>query len=421
MKKIVWQLLAITAIAAVFVVMIVYQPFLFSAGIEPDQSDRPQDTTSTSSSQAEEEPQVPPPEPIMVRMVMAGDDLIHDTLYLQAQRRAGGTGYDFAPVYEDLLELTEGSDLVFINQETPIASQYPPSTYPLFNSPPELGEELVRSGFNVINIANNHMLDKGADGLAATMDFWDSQPVSWTGAYRSREDMDKVTVVDANGIKVAFIGVTQYTNGLTLPQDSELCYILSEDYEEIERQIALARTQADVVAVSVHWGVENTHALTDHQRDLAAKMAEWGADIIIGHHSHTIQPVEYIGDTLVIYSLGNLVSAMARPINMIGQVVSLELTKDPTSGEVTIGQVICDPVITHYGFGMSEVKIYRLEQYGSELAAQHGCNAFEYGPFSIDFIKETIKSVIDEQFLSEDVRRILSDQISSSAVSEPAL
>lgn len=110
-------------------------------------------------------------EPVKISMLSVGDNLIHDGIYEQAKKRSKNGGYDFSYAYKNIASTVEKADLATINQETIIAKSYEPSGYPLFNSPQEVGEEVKKIGFDVVNLANNHMLDKGAKGLSEAIDF----------------------------------------------------------------------------------------------------------------------------------------------------------------------------------------------------------------------------------------------------------
>lgn len=187
---------------------------------------------------------------------------------------------------------------------------YELSYYPMFNSPQDVGYDLQELGFDVVGIANNHMLDKGAKGLEKTIAFWKNmEGVLLIGGYDSREDYDTVRVLEKNGIKIAFLAYTYGTNGLTKAASSPVVipYINEDD---ITRQVAAAKNAADAVIVSVHWGDEGSFKPNDAQKRTAQLFADCGVTAIIGHHPHVIQPVEWItgkngNKTLCVYSLGN--------------------------------------------------------------------------------------------------------------------
>ena len=250
-------------------------------------------TEGASTEAPETETQAP--KTVTLQFLSVGDNLIHDGIYEQAQKRAGGSGYDFSFCYERVKDTVQKADIATINQETIIAKSYKPSGYPLFNSPTELGDEVVKTGFDVVSMANNHMLDKTTKGLQEAIDFWDSKEgVAHTGAYKDEADLETVEYIEKDGIKIGLVGVTQYTNGLSLPKDSPMKILYTTDTAAIEKKIKAAAASCDMVLVNAHWGSEYTTTPSQDQRNLAAKMAEWGADVIIGHHPHVLQPVEWI-------------------------------------------------------------------------------------------------------------------------------
>lgn len=116
----------------------------------------------TPGSPASEPVSAPEPVSRQVTLVAAGDNLIHDVIWMQASRRAGGNGYDFAPAYEAIAPIVAEADFAFVNQETVLAgAELPLSNYPRFCSPPEVGETMLDLGFNLIATANNHCFDQG--------------------------------------------------------------------------------------------------------------------------------------------------------------------------------------------------------------------------------------------------------------------
>lgn len=344
------------------------------------------------------------PAPVTLRMLSVGDNLIHDGIFEQAQKRAGGSGYDFSFCYARIKDTVAAADIATINQETIVANSYDPSGYPLFNSPDELGQAVVNTGFDVVNLANNHMLDKTSKGLSQAIDFWDGTRLVRTGAYKNAEDLNRVEYIEKNGIKIGLVGITQYTNGLSLPSDSPLKYILTTDEATIERKIKAAKDACDVVLVNVHWGSEYTTTPSQDQKNLAKKMASWGANVIIGHHPHVLQPMEWIdnGDgtrTLVAYSLGNFISQQNTAARVIGGMVHYNITKDFISGKVTVSDVRFETIVTHYVSGSHDVQIYPLSQYSDTLAKKQAAR-IKQSDFSVAYIEDFVKDVIPAEFLT---------------------
>ena len=281
---------------------------------------------------------VPETEPILntstVSIVCAGDNLIHTPIYRIAHETAGNEGYEFSPAYEHLGTLISDADLAILNQETIISDDFEPSSWPFFCTPSAMARDMSELGFDAFSIANNHVLDKGEDGLKSTLEFWkENYPaVPVYGAYMNDEDMNNIRTLTVNGIKFAFLGYMEHTNGLYLPKGSECRVTYLSDEETMEHQIRAAREIADCVIVSVHFGIEVTNIITDQQRALSQKFADWGADIIIGTQPHTIQSMEYLDaadgrKAFMFYCLGNFISTMDNPLSMAEMLGCITVTK----------------------------------------------------------------------------------------------
>ena len=375
---------------------------LFSACGQPIESVDVPVTEATTTVTETTETTVPPPTETTVRVTAAGDNLIHSSIYNQAARRSENGTYDFDYAYENIEDIIAG-ELNILNQETPVNDEFQPATYPCFCSPTQLGDKMIDLGFNAFNHANNHILDKGTKGVIATLDYWGTkEDIAVCGAYRDKADMDSISTLTINDITFSFLGFTEHTNGLRIPDDSEVEIIYTSEKEVIEEQIKKAREISDVVVVSVHWGVENSQTVINAQRILGQDMADWGADIIIGTHPHVIQSMEEITaadgrNVLVAYSLGNFISAQSVNDRMIGGVLDFEVTKQYSDNSISIDNIKFIPVVTHYDYNYSNVRVYSLDKYSPELASQHGVNS--QSPFSYDFIIKTLEKNIDEKYL----------------------
>lgn len=350
-------------------------------------------------------PPVSEPKQTRIKLTAAGDNLIHENLYMQAAARGRTQDYDFEFVYRKTASLFKNSDICFINQETIIAPQTAPlSGYPLFNSPKEVGDEIARLGFNVVNISNNHIFDMGEKGLSAAMDYWNEKPgLLLVGAWYNDEDMHKPKVKEINGIKVAFVAATEHTNGLNLPANTDIRYMRTDERELMHRQVTAARAAADFVVASLHWGTEDSLDTNRQQVELAQQLADWGVDLIIGHHSHTLQNIEWRSAgsgrrTLVVYSLGNFISSMLNPQNMLGGVLDVEIVKDPKTGHTTIEDAKIIPIVTHYdGAGRKNVHNMLLSDYSDEMASKHGVKA-NYAYFGMGYLHSIVERNIPEIF-----------------------
>lgn len=312
-------------------------------------------------------------------LLATGDNLLHTKLYSEANYRAGGTGYDFTALYEGVADLTKTADVCFINQETPLATAIAEvSSYPMFNTPTETVEDLHKIGFNVFNNVSNHTLDKGCDGVLATIDALETVPDSmYVGAYRNTAEMEQVHAMEVNGIKVAFVGFTEMTNGITKDPASEVAFVYTSDEAEMEKLVKMANDAADVVIVSVHWGEENVFSANDGQRALAQKFADWGADIILGHHPHVLEEIENVtsadGRTVpVCYSLGNFTSTMNLQANHVGGFFKCTVVIDNATGAVSLADEEFIPVINHFRSGKSNIRVVLYSNYDSTLENENG-------------------------------------------------
>lgn len=189
------------------------------------------------------------------------------------------------------------------------------------------------------------------------------------------------------------------------------------DDSEIIEQVSRASSNADAVIVSMHWGNENTFKTTDEQKRLARLLSKYGADVVIGHHSHTLQPIEWVENdagekTLVIYSLGNFISSQMKAYNMVGGLATFELVFSP-EGVVTVGNVLLTPTMTHYDADKDKldsqglptrtnVSVGLLEDYTSDMCASHGAQLPALnGPFTLDTLRGYVTDTVDAEFLPD--------------------
>lgn len=263
-------------------------------------------------------------------LVMAGDALLHAPVYNDAQRlESSKVVYDFAPMFAPIAPLVARYDLAFYNQETILGGvELGLSSYPSFNSPQEFGDCMLKLGFNLISLANNHTLDKGEKGVRTMLEYWHRQEkeraIAIAGSYVSQEDRAKPRIYEKNGISYALLAYTYGTNGIPIPKGKE--YLVNVYTKEMLAQdIKALRDKVDLLLVSMHWGIEYDFTPSKEQRELAAFLASLGVDIVIGNHPHVIQPIEKIGNMLVIYSHGNLISAQKGTNKRVGMLTSVRI------------------------------------------------------------------------------------------------
>ena len=358
-----------------------------------------------------EELAVPEPQPVVttLRFSATGDNLIHEPIYSQAARRAAeGEGYSFDYCYMNLLDFYAQQDINWINQETLCSKELAPSTYPCFSTPGECAEALYRAGFRVFSLSNNHTYDKGAAGIAATLRFWETMPedVITTGLWKGEADYGRIPIQTVDGVKIAYLSYTEHTNGI--PRNSKMAanIIYTSQQDVMEQQVRAARQEADFVVVGVHWGVEDSHNITQAQRTLAQSLADWGADVIIGTHPHVLQDAEWRTaadgrNVFVAYSLGNFLSTQSKPDQLFGAILTLDL-EQTTEPDGSVHCAVRGPklhvTVTHYDAGKSNVRTYLFRDYTPELAQAHGVRA-AYPSFGYDYIRQTAQTYINSEFL----------------------
>lgn len=308
-----------------------------------------------------------------ISLFAVGDALIHDAVYKDAKTEEIGEDgynvYNFKKMLTEIKPLAEKHDLAFYNQETIIGGKkLGLSNYPMFNSPDEIGKDMLESGFNIVNLATNHTMDKGITGATYSANFWEQQDAYVTGSYSSEEKRNNIQIAEKNGITYAVLGYTYGTNGLAVPKGYE--YLVNvwsvygdnsyQEYKEtVKQDIEKIRDKVDVLIVSMHWGNEYTHVPTWYQQDAAQFLSEQGVDIIIGTHPHVIQPIEYINNTLVIYSLGNFISAQIEENTRVGMMVSLDINKHVENDQktITVNNVKADLIWTYHNSRYREFKV----------------------------------------------------------------
>jgi poly-gamma-glutamate synthesis protein (capsule biosynthesis protein) len=361
---------------------------------------------SCSLSKLAKEDQAPeaPVPPDYLTLLAAGDNLLHDPLI----RRDPKTGaYNFTAYYAEIKALTEAADIAFINQETLLAGEkYGFSGYPRFNTPAEAGAALIAAGFDVVNHATNHIMDKGGEAVFSTMDYWDARPgVSYLGIHRSQQEREaKKVIIKKNNISVGFLAYTYGTNGLPLPRDKP--YLVSLiDEPVMEKEIAALRPLCDILVVSMHWGEEYRLSANKEQERLARFLAAQDVDLILGHHPHVLEPYEYLdrpggGKTLCFYSLGNFLSGQQTNITQLGALAYARIKKTGDGVEIDAEGII--PLVNHYEQGFTGFRVYPLYRYTEALAEKHLLH-LRGREFSLSWLGSLAKQVIGEgNILSEN-------------------
>ena len=336
-------------------------------------------------------PTPPPFEEYDIRLMAVGDDLLHMGVINSGVQEGGG--YNFDHLYTGIADALDMCDIKIINQETIFGgNEKGASGYPSFNSPTEVGDALVKAGFNVVLAATNHVADMGVDGMVNAYNYWQTKPEALLcGLYDGSVPTEpRIPIIEVEGFKFAILNYTYSCNMASLPNGFEnyfgtLCpwdgsrmLDFNNLRQEVLDDISLAKTMADIVIVCPHWGIEYTTTPTDVEKQMAMAMTEAGADLIIGTHPHVPQPVEVVESPngnrcLCYYSLGNYVSTQQQEITMLEEMawVVFHVTEEGIYLDEPRCGVI--PMVDHYTYGPLRFQtVYYLADYSQDLANQHG-------------------------------------------------
>ena len=339
-----------------------------------------------------------------VELVAVGDNLIHEGLYKTGMNSSGEWNYDH--VYANVAEEIQAADLAIINQETIfINDRNKISAYPMFGSPPEIGDSLVTTGFDVVLHASNHTVDKGKEGVWDTINFWKEKhpEITVLGINESPEDQETVDVVECNGIRFAMLNYTYGLNGLSMPADQPYLVNLL-DKEKMTADIAKAKEISDMVVVFLHVGNEYVYQPSEASKQWVDFLLEQGVDIAINAHPHVLEPYTMLTredghQMLVYYSVGNFASTQDRVPRLLGGMAKVTIEKriHEEGTDFTIKDYSLKPLVCHWNYRTMEFGVYWLEDYTDEMAAKHGIHRASDEDFSVQILKDLYEQIINTE------------------------
>lgn len=276
-------------------------------------------------------------EPAGVDLLFAGDAMQHQAQLDQAKSAAkakGESGYNYDDCFKLIAPEITQADYAVVNLEVPLGGGPDYSGYPCFSAPDSYALALKDAGFDMFLTANNHCLDRSDKGARRTLTALDSLGIDHIGTYHDRAQRDSLVpfIKDIKGIKFGFLNYTYGTNGIEPRQGTEVALI---DRQKIASEIkATRKAGAEILVVTVHWGIEYVLRENQNQRSLADFLVDQGVDMVIGGHPHVIQPMEIVRnekegkDVLVVYSLGNFISNMKTVDTRGGALVRARVERD---------------------------------------------------------------------------------------------
>ena len=281
-----------------------------------------------------------------VKILVAGDNLMHNPIYEDALNNHNG---DFEYLYKKIEKNIQNADLSIINLETPLV--YDPakySTYPCFGSPVGVAKGIKDAGFDVVTLSTNHRFDKGVTGIKDTIAAVEENELLHVGSM----DEKPYLLIKRNNIVFSLLNYTYGTNGIRPPKGYEKGVNYLEDEERIRKDIREAKENSDFVIVFPHWGTEYRTTIDSYQEKWRKIFYEEGVDAVVGTHPHVYQEYELYTDgnsekeMLIYYSLGNYISANARPEHNSGGIGTFEVSLTMDGPKVTSYEF--EPIDTMY-------------------------------------------------------------------------
>jgi hypothetical protein len=256
---------------------------------------------------------IPTPEELGAFTVVAtGDIMMHEAVKQSAE--ASG----FPALFAQVKPLLQGADVAFGNLETPVAPKANRGTKAfVFDAPAELLPALKEAGFTLLSFANNHAYDQGVAGIVETLGNLEHAGLAEIGAGLTARAALAPVIVERHGLRVGFLGGTTRFNQNLNSTDPQRPLVVEAASPDLPTAIAALAKTVDAVVVSVHWGNEYETDAAQEQIDLARKLVEAGALVILGSHPHVLQRVDLLPApdgrvALVAYSLGNFLSNQSR-------------------------------------------------------------------------------------------------------------
>lgn len=326
-----------------------------------------------------------------INIAVIGDIMCHNSQYIDAYDKNLGD-YDFSYVFEDIKQYIEPCDLAIGNLETTLAGkEIGYESYPTFNTPEHIAEDLKELGIDVLSTTNNHALDQKFLGISNTIDELDKVGLLHTGTFKTLEDASKLLVTEVKGIKIGTVAYTYGTNGNPIPKDKEYCINLIDDEKIISDLQNMKKENVDLTIAIMHWGTEYELTPNEEQIRLNNLLIENGVDIILGGHPHVLQKMEKQEislpdggkkDCFTVYSLGNFISGQRKEYTKQSVILNLSVTKHfGDKKKISIDSVNYTPI---YMFDKGGNKKYKLLDIEKEISNfENGQNSINSNTYNI--------------------------------------
>ena len=263
-----------------------------------------------------------------ITFTLAGNVLLNAEMWYDT---ASDGQYNFEYVFEDINNIMKKSNVNFYTQQGILGGKdLGLTSYTNFNTPYDTATELAKVGFNTISLASYHANDRGVQGITNAINFLNENKISYSGISLNEEDRLKNSIIEKNGIKVALLG---YTTGLTIATNNTYSVSIYSE-EQVKKDYDSIKDQADIIMVAIDYSNNRSLEVTEQEKTIANYLANLGVDIVIGNTGYSVQPIEKINNTLVFYSLGNMLSGHSLTDNKISAIVDFKYTIKEKGGNI---------------------------------------------------------------------------------------
>lgn len=349
----------------------------------------------------------------ILRMVAVGDNLIHDAVINSGKEQ----DWNFDFLYENIKEDIKKADLASVNQETPFIKDHDEAAgYPDFATPTEVGDALVKAGFDIVTQATEHAFDRESDGITDSVEFWDkSYPKIVNLGIHGNADESRYQVIKKKNFKIAVMNYSSMVSENHSISEKESYMVDTYSEKNIKEDLAKAKKEADISIVYLHGGKSDTEELDERLQKKIDFLAEQGADVVICSHPHILKKYGKITrpdgkEMLVYYSLGNFISHQSSLKNLLGGMAEFTLKKNVKSGEVTVEDYSLVPLVIHYNEDFTKAGVYKLSDYTEELAKEHKIHTEdEEAEFTLSALKKAAEKV--ETPVTESVEKTSGEEV----------
>lgn len=360
------------------------------------------ENTTDNETVKEEKPieEVKEDEIVDISFSAVGDNLIHGAIFYYNQN--ANLEYTFDYIYEPYKQLNAGVDISYINQETLCAGEeLELSSYPTFNGPYEILDAVHDAGFNWLSTSSNHSMDRGEQGILNQLNYLSKYSDMVVSGTQASTQVGRVRVKEVQGVKIGLTSYTYGLNGFEVPLGKEYLVNLI-DKDLIKEDMEILNKESDIQIVSMHWGEEYQFIPSAEQEELAQYLSDLGVDVIIGGHPHVIQPMDYLtgkdgNETLVMYSLGNFLSAQDENYRMLGGNARWDITYNKSKQTFEFKDVEFWPTITFIKNNYANYVVYPLKDYTDEMAKEHTLHVLYNQDLSRQYFIDLINSTMNDK------------------------